>query len=105
VFKCDPVDPDLLVEQGEDIDPDPRHLCGGKVHFPVADVHVFHCQAQGREDVHAHATANFYVHPRYARGGRFDPGLVGVDVQKKEQGDRNEDQQPDECADGEANGF
>jgi hypothetical protein len=62
-------------------------------------------EMQAREEADAQATAGADIHPQSLRGGRFQPGFVGIGVHKKQQGERGQDQQANEPADGEQDDF
>ncbi|MGA9992735.1 MAG: hypothetical protein WBP86_10470 [Thiobacillaceae bacterium] len=98
VFKRDPLDLESLVEQGEEIEPNPGRPCGGDLGSPVTNVQVLQGDEQTREEADSQTAADFDFHPQIFRDGRFNPGFVGVDIQKKKHGDRDEDKKSDERA-------
>jgi hypothetical protein len=44
-------------------------------------------------------------HPQGVGGGHFQLGLVGIDIHEKKQCQRDEDEEPNEPADGEEDDF
>jgi hypothetical protein len=105
VFQRDLIDPDFVLKQREEIDPKSGLSCGSDVRPPIANVHVLQCDEQAWEEIDSQTPADFDFHPHNARDGRFEPGLEGVDIQKKKQGDRGEDEQSDKGADGKTDIF
>ena len=105
LFQRDLSDPDFLVEQREEIDAKAGLLRGGEVCLPVADVHVLQCDVQAWEKAYPQPATDADFHAQSSRGGRFQPGLVGIGIHKKKQGHCDEDEEPNESADGEEDDF
>ena len=101
MFQRDLRDPDFLLEQREKIDPKPGLLGGGDVRPPVTNVHVFQCDEQARKEADPQPAADPNFHPQCSRGGRFQPGFVGIGVHNKKQGHSDEGEETNQHADGE----
>jgi hypothetical protein len=83
----DRIDPDFPAKQGGKGDLQANILHGCDVQPLIQDVHIVEPNEKLRKDRDSQSTADFSFHTQGLGGVLFQAGFIGLDVNKKEEGD------------------